>query len=79
MEPSEATVVLIVEDEPLVRMLGNDVLTEAGFRVIEAVNATEALVLLEARPDIMVVVSDVELKGENGFELVAPSGNGGPE
>jgi two-component system, response regulator PdtaR len=69
MEPSEAVVVLIVEDEPLVRMLGNDVLTEAGFRVIEAVNATEALVLLEARPDIMVVVSDVELKGENGFEL----------
>jgi len=69
VEPFEAVVVLIVEDEPLVRMLGNDVLTEAGFRVIEAVNVTEALVLLEARPNIMVVVSDVELKGENGFEL----------
>jgi two-component system, response regulator PdtaR len=69
MQSSDAIVVLIVEDEPLVRMLGNDVLTEAGFRVIEAVNATEALVLLEARPDIMVVVSDVELKGENGLEL----------
>jgi len=68
-EEVERRVVLVVEDEPLVRMLGNEVLTEAGFRVIEAANATEALVLLEARPDILVVITDVELKGENGFEL----------
>jgi CheY-like chemotaxis protein len=65
----ESLVVLVVEDEPLVRMLGSEVLTEAGFRVIEAANATEALVLLEARPDILAVISDVELSGENGFEL----------
>jgi two-component system, response regulator PdtaR len=64
-------VVLVVEDEPLVRMLGHDVLSEAGFHVIEAANVTEALALLEARPDVLVVVSDVELKGENGFELAA--------
>jgi DNA-binding response OmpR family regulator len=35
-------VVLLVEDEPLVRMFNADVLDEAGFRVVEAVNADEA-------------------------------------
>ena len=48
----EATAVLVVEDEPLVRMLVADVLVEAGFRVIEAVNADEALSILSARDDI---------------------------
>jgi len=51
-------------------MLGADVLTEAGFRVIEAVSPSEALALLEARPDVLVLVSDVEMgNGPNGFHL----------
>ena len=63
-------VVLLVEDEPLVRMVGADVLTDAGFRVIEAVSPSEALALLEARPDVLVLVSDVEMgNGPNGFHL----------
>ena len=63
-------VVLFVEDEPLVRMLGADVLTDAGFRVIEAVSPKEALALLQARPDVLVLVSDVEMgNGPNGFHL----------
>ncbi|MDB5454530.1 MAG: response regulator [Caulobacter sp.] len=62
--------VLIVEDEPLVRMLAHDVLAEAGFGVIEAVNAEEALVLLDARPDTAVLFSDVNMPGSlNGFGL----------
>jgi DNA-binding NtrC family response regulator len=66
----DKNVVLLVEDEPLVRMLGADVLTEAGFRVIEAVSATEAIALLEARPDVLVLLSDVEMgAGSNGFQL----------
>jgi DNA-binding NtrC family response regulator len=66
----EATAVLVVEDEPLVRMLVADVLVEAGFRVIEAVNAEEALTILSARADVSVLLSDVDLPGGvHGYAL----------
>lgn len=56
-------VVLIVEDEPLVRLMGADLLAEAGFEVLEACNAGEALRILEATPEVRVVFSDVEMPG----------------
>ncbi len=63
-------VVLLAEDEALVRMYNADVLDEAGFRVVEAGNAEEAIALFEARPDIRIVVTDVEMPGsKNGFDL----------
>jgi CheY-like chemotaxis protein len=63
-------VVLVVEDETLVRMFMADFLDEAGFKVFEAVNADEALTVLQARPDIQVVVTDIEMPGTmNGLEL----------
>jgi response regulator RpfG family c-di-GMP phosphodiesterase len=43
-------VILAVEDEPLVRMFIADFLDEAGFKVIEAVNADEAITLLQHVP-----------------------------
>jgi DNA-binding response OmpR family regulator len=51
-------VVLVVEDETLVRMFMADFLDEAGFKVFEAVNADEALTVLQARPDVQAVVTD---------------------
>jgi DNA-binding response OmpR family regulator len=39
-------VILVVEDEPLVRMFLSDLLDEAGFKVFEAVNADEAVSIL---------------------------------
>jgi CheY-like chemotaxis protein len=43
---------------------------EAGFKTIEAVNVDEALQVLQARPDIQVVVTDVQMPGgRNGFDL----------
>jgi len=63
-------VVLVVEDETLVRMFLSDLLDEAGFKVFEAVNADEALAVLQARPDIRVVVTDIEMPGAiDGLEL----------
>ena len=56
-------VVLIVEDEPLVRLTGADLLADAGFEVLEAGNADEAFRILEATPEVRVVFSDVELPG----------------
>lgn len=63
-------VVLVVEDELLVRMSMADFLDDAGFKVFEAINADEALALLEARTDVQAVVTDIEMPGSmNGLEL----------
>jgi two-component system, response regulator PdtaR len=63
-------VVLIVEDEALVRMTAVDMIEEAGFEVLEAANADEAIVLLEARRDITVVFTDIEMPGSmDGLRL----------
>jgi DNA-binding NtrC family response regulator len=56
-------VVLIVEDEPFLRLTGADLLADAGFEVLEAGNADEALRILEATPAVRVVFSDVEMPG----------------
>jgi CheY-like chemotaxis protein len=56
-------VVLIVEDEPLVRLTGADLLADAGFEVLEAGNADQALLILEANQEVRVVFSDVEMPG----------------
>jgi CheY-like chemotaxis protein len=62
-EPPRPTV-LIVEDEPLVRILTADALSEAGFDVLEAWNADEALALLDARAgDVQVLCTDVQMPG----------------
>ena len=67
MRPCESirpTVVLLVEDEPLVRMTAADELDDAGFRVLEAKNADEALVVLEAHSDeVQVLFTDVNMPG----------------
>jgi CheY-like chemotaxis protein len=63
-------VILVVEDEPLVRLFLTDFLDEAGFKVFEAVNADEAMTILQARPDVQVIISDIEMPGSmNGLEL----------
>jgi two-component system, response regulator PdtaR len=55
--------ILVVEDEPLVRLVGTLLLADAGFNVIEASNAEEALRVLEAGSDVRIVFTDVEMPG----------------
>ncbi len=62
--------VLVVDDEPFVRMLVADVLDEAGFEVVEAPNAQVALKRLELAPDVQVLFTDINMPpGMNGLEL----------
>jgi CheY-like chemotaxis protein len=62
-EPSRPTV-LLVEDEPLIRILAADALDDAGFVVLEAWNADEALALLHERAhDVQVLFTDVQMPG----------------
>jgi CheY-like chemotaxis protein len=71
-------VVLIVEDEALVRMTAVDMIEEAGFEILEATNADEAILLLEARLDITVVFTDIEMPGSmNGLRLAEAAGADG--
>ena len=60
---SSPPVVLIVEDEALIRMNTEDVCEDAGYKVLEAPNADEALSLLEVRPDVRLVMTDIDMPG----------------
>ncbi|TPE45658.1 response regulator [Amaricoccus solimangrovi] len=65
-------VVLVVEDDPLLRLAAVDFVEDAGFAVLEAANAAEALAILESRFDIRVVFTDIDMPpGMDGLILAA--------
>ena len=68
-ENSVRPVVLIVEDEVLLRMHATAVIEAAGFDTVEASNADDAIAILEARKDIRVVFTDIEMPGMDGLKL----------
>jgi two-component system, response regulator PdtaR len=62
--------VLVVEDETLIRLWVADLLEENGFSVVEAPNADSALRVLESRPEVKLLCTDVQMPGSlNGREL----------
>jgi CheY-like chemotaxis protein len=68
--PVSTATILVVEDEPLVRTFGILFLTDAGFNVLEASNAEEALKVLERGAGVDIVFTDVEMPGAlDGFGL----------
>jgi CheY-like chemotaxis protein len=72
-------VVLLVEDEPLVRTLQVDILREADFWVLEAQDADEAFEVLKRRPDVRAVLTDVDMPGSlDGFEFARLVAQGWP-
>ena len=63
-------VALIVEDEFLVRVFAVDIAEEAGFSTLEVADADEAIRVLQNRPDIRVVLTDIDVPGYmDGLEL----------
>jgi hypothetical protein len=68
--PLSRGTVLVVEDEPAVRDMTRQMLTRAGWTVIEVPNGTEAWALVDvAAEPIDAVVSDVVMPGLSGIEL----------
>ena len=62
--------VLVVEDEMMLRMRAVDIVEDAGFTSIEAVNADEALAILESRSDIDLLFTDIQMPGSmDGLKL----------
>ena len=72
-EPQSNTrpLILVVEDEVLVRMTLVDVLEDAGYQVIEAIHADEAIRILRALSGVDALITDVEMPqgSMNGFEM----------
>ncbi|PYE42648.1 response regulator receiver domain-containing protein [Rhizobium sp. PP-F2F-G20b] len=64
--------VLVVEDEPLVRMGIVDYLEDVGFTVLEAGNADEAITVLMSNLDVRIMFTDVDMPGGmDGLRLAA--------
>lgn len=62
--------VLVVEDEPLVRMDIADHLNDEGFEVFEAANADDAIAILEQERDIRIMFTDIDMPGSmDGLKL----------
>jgi CheY-like chemotaxis protein len=65
-------VVLIVEDDFLIRMHAAEMIADAGFNVVEAASADEAIAILEDRLDITIVFTDIQMPGSmDGLKLAA--------
>lgn len=68
--PDFKAVILVVEDNAIIRMAAMDLMVAAGFATLEASNADEAIKVLEARPDIQLVFTDVNMPGSmDGLKL----------
>ncbi len=58
-----AATVLVVDDEPTVRMLVVDALSDLGYHVLEAIDGASGLALLDATPEVDLLITDVGLPG----------------
>ena len=68
--PTEVPKVLVVEDEMVLRMRATDIVEDAGFSAVEAVNADEAIAILESRSDIALLFTDIQMPGSmDGLKL----------
>jgi CheY-like chemotaxis protein len=70
LQVNSKAAILVVENETLTRLWVADLLEENGFTVLEAEDANAALKVLEARPEVRLLFTDVQMPGSlNGMEL----------
>ena len=68
--PASPPVVLVVEDEMVLRMRAVDIVEDAGFVPVEAISADQALKILESRDDISLLFTDIQMPGTmDGLKL----------
>jgi CheY-like chemotaxis protein len=65
MEP----LILVVDDDDLLRKAAVRIVMAAGYPVLEAANAEEAVTMLEGNPGVAVLFTDIIMPGMNGFML----------
>ena len=70
MMPDSPVYVLVVEDDFLNRLHAVNLVEDAGYIAVEASNADEAITILEARKDIRIVFTDIDMPGSmDGLKL----------
>jgi DNA-binding response OmpR family regulator len=69
VDNSERSIALVVEDDPWIRLLLRDLLTDAGYAVLEASNGSAALRLVQRQPPALVLL-DLILPEQSGLELL---------
>src|SRR6476659_2016635 len=62
--PCIPAVVLIVEDDMMLRMRAVDMVGDAGYTPLEALDAAEAVAILEARSDVALICTDIQMPGQ---------------
>lgn len=69
MNTDQRPTILIVDDEPLVRLVAAEFMEDAGWIAVEAANASEALAVLSEKKNIQVLFTDINMPGMDGLEL----------
>lgn len=62
-KPITKPVILVVEDQSILRMAAVGVIEDAGFEAVEAEGSTEAIRMLEGRADIRILFTDIDMPG----------------
>ena len=66
---SDRPILLLAEDEAMLRLLVTEMLEGAGFQVFEAADGVEGLELLRSHPEISLLVSDIKMPRMDGYAL----------
>jgi Response regulator receiver domain len=59
--------VLVVDDNPIIRLVAVDIVRRAGYGAVEAHQADEAMQILEAESDMQLVFTDIHMSGSDGW------------
>ena len=69
LHPAAAKGILVVDDDPDVRMIVSEYLEYRGYSVLQASDGTEALEIIEDHPNLRLIISDVRMRQMSGLEL----------
>ena len=65
----ESRTILVVEDEPMLLLVAAETLRDSGYVVWEAGEGRTAMNLLDAHPEIGLLITDVKMPGMNGYQV----------
>jgi CheY-like chemotaxis protein len=68
-EEKAPPIVLLAEDEAMLRFVAVETLIDAGFQVFDAVDGSAGLKILESETRIDLLISDIKMPGLNGYQL----------
>jgi CheY-like chemotaxis protein len=72
MTSATPSLVLVVEDEPIIRIMATEIVEAAGLIAVDAADALEAITILQSRRDIRIVFADINMPGGiDGLQLAS--------